>query len=157
MAKEYVWKLPTEHGEKEITCEADGNKYHLYIGDAFIKTVYKNMSGNAEVELTIAGVPCIFVSFSDKPDLVVEGRMLGSGKLYEAEKRENGKNLATFGLIEIFIGIVALIVAVVMLFSSKDAFSGDFTYIVSYLPSFIIPIAFIIFGAIEIYNVNKEK
>jgi hypothetical protein len=83
--------------------------------------------------------------------------MLGSGKLYEAEKRENGKNLATFGLIEIFIGIVALIVAVVMLFSSKDAFSGDFTYIVSYLPSFIIPIAFIIFGAIEIYNVNKEK
>ena len=94
MAKEYVWKLPTENGEKEITCEADGNKYHLYIGDVFIKTVYKNMSGDADVELTIAGVPCRFVAFSDQPDIVVDGRMIGSGKLYESIKRENNKNLA---------------------------------------------------------------
>ncbi len=149
MAKEYVWKLPTENGEKEITCEADGNKYHLYIGDAFIKTVFKNMSGNAEVEMTIAGVPCIFVSVADKPDLVVDGRMLGSGKLYEAEKRENSKNLATFALIEIFIGIAALIAFVVWSISKENFFS--------YIPSFIIPIAFIIFGAVELYNINKKK
>ena len=70
MSKEYSWKLPTENGEKEVTCEADGNKYHIYLGDAFIKTVFKNMSGNADVELTIAGVPCRFVAFSDVPDLV---------------------------------------------------------------------------------------
>ena len=41
MAKEYTWKLPTENGEKEVTCEVDGNKYHLYVGDAFVKTVFK--------------------------------------------------------------------------------------------------------------------
>ena len=28
MAKEYSWKLATENGEKEVTCEADGNKYY---------------------------------------------------------------------------------------------------------------------------------
>ena len=65
MSKEYSWKLPTETGEKEVTCEVDGNKYHIYIGDAFVKTVFKNMSGGADVELTIAGVPCRFVSFAD--------------------------------------------------------------------------------------------
>ena len=156
MAKEYVWKLPTENGEKEVTCEADGNKYHLYIGDAFIKTVFKNMSGNAEVELTIAGVPCIFVSIADKPDLVVDGRMLGSGKLYEAEKRENSKNLATFALVEIFIGIAALIVGIVMAVSDGNVLS-DWTHFISYVPSFIVPIAFIIFGAVELYNINKKK
>ena len=157
MGKEYVWKLPTENGEKEITCEADGNKYHLDSGDAFIKTVFKNMSGNAEVDLTIAGVPCKFVSLADKPDLVVDGRMLGSGNLYKTEKCENEKNLITFALIEIFIGIAALIVAIVMAFSDKNVFSGDWTYFASYAPSFIIPIAFIIFGSVEIYNINKRK
>ena len=149
MAKEYIWKLNTEAGEKEITCEADGNKYHIYLGDAFITTVYKNMSGNADVELTLGGVPCRFVSFSDKPDLVVDGRMIGSGKLYEAEKRENNKNIATFALVEILIGVIAL-VAFIVWSVSKNSF-------LSYIPSFAIPVVFIIFGAYELYNLNKKK
>ncbi len=149
MAKEYVWKLPTENGEKEVTCEADGNKYHIYIGDAFIKTVYKNMSGNADVELTIAGVPCRFVSFSDKPDLVVDGRMIGSGKLYETEKSNSRKNAATFAVGEIFVGIFAFILAAVWSFQKAD--------IVMHLPAFAISLVFIIFGAVELYNLNKEK
>ena len=149
MAKEYIWKLPTENGEKEITCEADGNKYHIYIGDAFVKTVYKNMSGNTDVELTLGGVPCRFVSFSDKPDLVVDGRMLGSGKLYEAEKAENRKNLATFAICEIFVGLLGFLFYVLWL-NPK----GNFT---SYLPALAISLVFIIFGAVELYNINKKK
>jgi hypothetical protein len=149
MAKEYVWKLPTENGEKEVTCEADGNKYHIYIGDAFIKTVYKNMSGNADVELTIAGVPCRFVSFSDKPDLVVDGRMIGSGKLYETEKSNSRKNAATFAVGEIFAGIFAFILAAVWSFQKAD--------LVMHLPAFAISLVFIIFGAVELYNLNKKK
>ena len=149
MSKEYVWKLPTEKGEKEITCEADGNKYHIYVGDAFVKTVYKNMSGNAEAELTLAGVPCIFVALSDKPDLVVDGRMLGSGKLYEAEKRENNKNLATWAVGEIIVGLFALILAVVWAVQN--------TNFVSYIPAFAIAVVIIVFGAVELYNINKKK
>lgn len=149
MSKEYTWKLATENGEKEVTCEVDGNKYHIYVGDAFVKTVFKNMSGGADVELTIAGVPCRFVSFSDKPDLVVDGIMLGSGKSYEAQKREDGKSAATVALCEIFIGLIAL-VAFMAWSISKDSF-------VNYLPSFLIPIVFIIFGAVELYNINKKK
>jgi hypothetical protein len=149
MAKEYTWKLPTENGEKEVTCEVDGNKYHLYVGDAFVKTVFKNMSGGADVELTIAGVPCRFVSFSDKPDLVVDGIMLGSGKSYETEKKADGKNAATFAIFEIVIGLIAL-VAFIAWSVANDSFR-------SYLPSFLIPIVFIIFGAVELYNINKKK
>ena len=149
MSKECTWKLPTENGEKEVTCEVDGNKYHIYIGDAFVKTVFKNMAGGADVELTIAGVPCRFVSFADKPDLVVDGKMLGSGKSYEAEKREDGKNAAAFAIGEIFIGLIAL-VAFIAWAISKDSF-------VSYLPSYLIPIVFIIFGAVELYNIHKKK
>ena len=149
MAKEYVWKLPTENGEKEITCEADGNKYHLYIGDVFIKTVYKNISGDADVELTIAGVPCRFVAFSDKPDIVVDGRMIGSGKLYESIKRENNKNLATWAMIEILMGVLGFVFYVLLL-NPK----GNFT---SYIPAFAVCLLFIIFGAVELYNLNKKK
>ena len=149
MSKEYIWKLPTENGEKEITCEVDGNKYHIYVGDAFVKTVFKNMSGNAEEELTLAGVPCIFVSFADKPDLVVDGKMLGSGKDYEAEKIVHSKNSATFAIGEIFFGIVAIIIGLAMGVSDKN--------FVSYLPLLIIPVTFIIFGSVELYNLNKKK
>ena len=149
MSKEYSWKLPTENGEREVTCEADGNKYHIYVGDAFVKTVFKNMSGGADVELTIAGVPCRFVSFADKPDLVVDGVMLGSGKSYEEEKRADGKNAATFAVCEILIGIIALAA-----FIAWSASKGNF---VSYIPSFLIPVVFIIFGAVELYNINKKK
>ena len=149
MSKEYSWKLPTENGEKEVTCEADGNKYHIYVGDAFVKTVFKNMSGGADVELTIAGVPCRFVSFADKPDLVVDGVMLGSGKSYDEEKRAEGKSAATFAICEIFIGLIAL-VAFIVWSISRDSFF-------SYIPSFLIPVVFIIFGAVELYNINKKK
>ena len=149
MSKEYSWKLPTENGEREVTCEADGNKYHIYVGDAFVKTVFKNMSGGADVELTIAGVPCRFVSFADKPDLVVDGVMLGSGKSYEEEKRADGKNAATFAVCEILIGIIALAA-----FIAWSASKGNF---VSYIPSFLSPVVFIIFGAVELYNINKKK
>jgi hypothetical protein len=94
---------------------------------------------------------------ADKPDIVVDGRMLGSGTLYETEKKENEKNLITFALIEILIGIAALVVAVMMAFSGENMKSGDMTYLVSYIPAFIIPIAFIIFGAVEIHNINNKK
>ena len=149
MAKEYSWKLATENGEKEVTCEADGNKYHVYLGDAFIKTVYKNMSGNADVELTIAGVPCRLVVFSDKPDLVVDGKMLGSGKLYETEKSNSRKNAATFAVGEIFAGIFAFILAAVWSFQARD--------VVKHIPAFAVSLMFIIFGIVELYNINKEK
>ena len=149
MSKEYSWKLPAANGEKEVTCEADGNKYHIYVGDAFVKTVFKNMSGGADVELTIAGVPCRFVSFADVPDIVVDGVMLGSGKSYEAEKNIYSKNSAAFAIGEIIIGLVALI-AFIAWSISKDSF-------VTYIPSFLIPIVFIIFGVVELYNINKKK
>ena len=149
MAKEYSWKLATENGEKEVTCEADGNKYHVYLGDAFVKTIYKNMSGNADVELTIAGVPCRFVVFSDKPDLVVDGRMIGSGKLYESEKSKLRQNLATWAIVEIMAGLFALVLSIVWSFQARD--------VVKHIPAFAVSFMFIIFGAVELYNINKKK
>ena len=149
MGKEHIWKLATENGEKEVTCQEDGNKYHIYIGDAFVKTIFKNMSGNADVELTLGGVPCRFVSFADKPDLVVDGKMIESGKMYEEEKSRSRKNIATWAICEILLGIIAL--AMFVFWSvSKNNF-------VSYIPSFIIPVMFIVFGAYELYNLNKKK
>lgn len=149
MGKEHIWKLAAENGEKEITCQEDGNKYHIYIGDAFVKTVFKNMSGNADVELTLGGVPCRFVSFADKPDLVVDGKMIESGKLYEEEKSKAGKNAATFAIFEILIGLFGFVLSVVWTIQR-----ANFT---SHIPTFAISLLFIIFGAVELYNLNKKK
>ena len=149
MAKEYIWKLQTESGEKEVTCVPDGSKYHIYIGDAFVTSVFKNMSGNADVELTLGGVPCRFVSFAEKPDLVVDGRLLSNGKSYETVKSDARKNAATVAAIEIMIGLIALVYAIF-----AYVIKGNFA---AAIPVLVIPLAFIIFGAWELYNLNNKK
>lgn len=149
MGKEYIWKLPTENGEKDITCQADGNKYHVYIGDAFVTTVYKDMSGNADTELTIAGVPCRLVAFSDKPDLVVGGKMIGSGKSYEEEKIRQRRNIATMGVLDIIVGLISFALALVWSIQRAN--------FVPQIPAFAISLVFIIFGLLEFYNLNKKK
>lgn len=151
MSKEYVWHLPVGDAEKEITCEMDGNKYFIYIGDAFVTTFYKNSSGDVDEEITLCGVPCRFVAFADKPDLLIEGTdvLLGSGKSYSQQKNARKKGNTVFAFAELFIGLFALAGTIAMSVS-KGSFAD-------YIFAFILPIAFIILGIFDLYNLNRKK
>ena len=149
MSKEYVWKLPVGGAEKEITCEASGNKYFLYVGDAFVDTYYKNTAGDVDVEVTLCGVPCRFVSLGDKPDLVVDGVMLSSGKDYAAEKAKHTKANKGFALAEIVVGVFAL--ASLVLYA---ILKGNLTAL---LPVFVVPAGFIALGVYELLSAYKKS
>ena len=151
MSKEYTWKLPVGENEKEITCEMDGNKYFIYVGDAFITTFYKTSTGDVDEPITLCGIPCRFVAFNENPDLLVEGNdiLLGSGKSYSEQKASRKKANRIFALAEILIGLFAL-TSFIILAITKDAFTA-------YIPAYVIPLAFIILGAWELYNLNRKK
>ncbi len=148
MGKEYTWKLAVGETEKEISCEASGNKYFLYAGDTFVDTLYKNASGDVDEEVVLYGVTCRFVSFNDKPDIVVDGVMLSSGKAYEAEKAARTKNNKAFAVSEIVIGVFAL-AAFLIYAVVKNQLNLLF-------PTFIVPLAFIAFGVYELLSINKK-
>lgn len=149
MSKEYVWKLPVEGTEKEISCEASGNKYFLYVGDAFVDTFYKNASGDVDEEVTLCGVPCRFVSFGDKPDLVVDGVMLSSGKDYEKEKTARTKANKGFAVAEVVVGVFALASLIIY-----AIVKGNLTAL---LPVFVVPAGFIALGVYELLSAYKKS
>ena len=149
MSKEYVWKLPVEGTEKEISCEASGNKYFLYVGDAFVDTFYKNASGDVDEEVTLCGVPCRFVSFGDKPDLVVDGVMLSSGKDYEKEKTARTKANKGFAVAEVVVGVFALASLIIY-----ALVKGNLTAL---LPVFVVPAGFIALGVYELLSAYKKS
>jgi hypothetical protein len=149
MSKEYVWKLPVEGTEKEISCEASGNKYFLYVGDAFVDTFYKNASGDVDEEVTLCGVPCRFVSFGDKPDLVVDGVMLSSGKDYEKEKAARTKANKGFAVAEVVVGVFALASLIIY-----AIVKGNLTAL---LPVFVVPAGFIALGVYELLSAYKKS
>ncbi len=148
MGKEYTWTLTVGESEKEISCEASGNKYFLYAGDAFIGTYYKNTSGDLDEEVELYGVPCRFVSFNDKPDLVVDGIMLSSGKAYEEEKGKRTKSNKVFAYAEIVIGVFALAAFIIY-----AVVKGNLTLL---WPTFIVPLAFIALGIYELCSMGKK-
>ncbi len=149
MSKEYVWKLPVEGTGKEISCEASGNKYFLYVGDAFVDTFYKNASGDVDEEVTLCGVPCRFVSFGDKPDLVVDGVMLSSGKDYEKEKTARTKANKGFAVAEVVVGVFALASLIIY-----AIVKGNLTAL---LPVFVVPAGFIALGVYELLSAYKKS
>lgn len=149
MSKEYSWKLTVGGAEKEISCEASGNKYFLYAGDAFVDTYYKNASGDVDVEVVLYGIPCRFVSFGDKPDIVVDGVMLSGGKDYEKEKAARTKANKGFAVAEIVIGVFALAAFIIYAVVKNQ--------LTMLMPAFIVPLAFIAFGVWELCSMSKKR
>ncbi len=149
MGKEYTWKLTVGESEKEVSCEASGNKYFLYAGDAFVDTYYKNTSGDLDEEVVLYGVPCRFVSFNDKPDLVLDGVMLSSGKSYEEEKSKRTKSNKTFAYVEIVIGVFTLAAFIIYAIVKNN--------ITLLFPILVAPLAFIALGIYEICSITKKS
>lgn len=144
MAKEYTWTL----GEKEISCQESGNKYFIYEGEKFITTVYKKMFGIIDEELTLCGITCRFVVLNEKPDLAVDGTLLGSGGNYAEQKEKHRKSACAGAAAEIILGLAALCGLII--------FSVIKQNVLYYIPAFAVATIFCVFGGWEIWA-NRKK
>lgn len=144
MGKEYTWTV----GEKEISCQEDGNKYFIYEGDKFITTVYKKMFGIIDEEIELGGVTCRFVVLNEKPDVAVDGTFLDSGENYAEKKEKRRKNACAWAAAEIVISLAALAFLVVFAIINQR--------VKDYVPAFAAALIFCVFGVWEMWS-NRRK
>jgi uncharacterized protein YacL (UPF0231 family) len=95
MKKEYTWDVTIDGENHRVSCNLAGNKYQIWVDDEELTVVYRQshrqMRNGLEREFSIGGKKCLFVVWDEKPDLVVEGMLLKSGKDYFQEKAKRKK------------------------------------------------------------------
>lgn len=112
MAKEYSWVVTADGLEHRVTCSLAGNRYQIWVDDEDLTTVYLQTGKKAryglEQKLQIGGKTCLFVVWDQRPDLVVDGKMVQSGKDYDAEKAKRKKGMLRVSWIMFAFGIAIL-------------------------------------------------
>ena len=115
MAKCYVWHMTIDGAVHRVDCVPKGNKYVLYLDDGFLTNVYRKSVGlpDLEIPLTICDKACSFIVWDQKPDLVVDGILLGRGMDHQQAKMKRQKDHQTVYRIIFWIGLMILAFAAV--------------------------------------------
>jgi hypothetical protein len=113
--REHTWDVTIDGVQHEVYCRFEGNRYVLYADDDHVANIYRKsthtMWQGMEEPVTICGKPCIFIVWDEKPDIVVDGRIVGRGISYEkALKKKNSGFLVGY---RIFFWVGVLLVSVV--------------------------------------------
>ncbi len=117
--REHTWNVTIDGVQHEVYCRFEGNRYVLYADDDHVANVYRKsvhtMWQGMEEPVVMFGKPCIFIVWDEKPDIVVDGRIIGRKISYEkALKRKNNQNVIAYGVV-FFSGILLLLVLTILL------------------------------------------
>ena len=112
--REHTWDVTVDGVEHQVYCRFEGNRYVLYADDDHVANVYRKsvhtMWQGMEEPVTMFGKPCSFIVWDEKPDIVVDGRIIGRGISYEkALKRKDSRLKIAYGAV-FYSGILLLIV-----------------------------------------------
>ena len=115
MGKEYTWNVTVAGVTHRVSCVTANNKYQIFVDDDFLTNVYrKSVRAMAreglEEGLDICGKECLFLVWDEKPDLVVDGVLLGQGIDFASakEKRFKGAKLVYRCVFWIGVALLAL-------------------------------------------------
>ena len=124
MGKEWHWGIELEGRPCEITCVEENNKYLLYLGDDYVKSIYRKFlvsEVNAVDEaVQIGGKTFRFVVWDGEPDLVLGGVFLRSGREYPAQRRKRSLLWLVCGWVLIVISALAILSFVMLLCLGED-------------------------------------
>jgi hypothetical protein len=119
MAKEYFWDVTIDGEPHQLYCSFTGNKYVLYVDDDHIANVYRKsvatMWHGMEEPVTICGKECLFLVWDEKPDFVIDGRLIGKNIDYEKALKKKNNSLFTAYRIVFGAGLLLLTLLVVLI------------------------------------------
>ena len=120
--REHTWNVTIDGVQHEVYCRFEGNRYVLYADDDHVANVYRKsahtMWYGMEEPVTMFGKPCIFIVWDEKPDIVVDGRIIGRGVDYEKALAKKN-NRPSLGYWIIFWAGVFLLLVVAALVLTK--------------------------------------
>lgn len=135
MAKEIVWNVLIDGMQYRITCENTGNKYIIHCDDDFVKNIYREGAGfsadHPEEPLTIHGKDCLFVVWDGKPDLVVDGMMLGRSIDYQKALTKRIKDFGLCYRIIFCCGAALLTLGVLLLVFGSEQMHDAHTFLIA--------------------------
>ena len=104
MAKELKWVAEIDGKTFEVSCVTQTSLFDVYVNEELAIRVPRKMKhddSDSEYDLTIGGKRCQFVIYDGKPDLCVDGILLGAqAELDYLERRSRKRRLfAGMGLI----------------------------------------------------------
>ena len=103
---EYIWKAEIDGAVHEIRCVPQTSLFDVYVNEELAIKVprkLKHDDSDSEYDLTIGGKRCQFVVYDGKPDLCVDGILLG---VEEEMARKDHRNR----LVKIFGGAALILV-----------------------------------------------
>lgn len=117
--REYLWKVTVEGVEHRISCSVEGNRYVLYADDDHVANIYRKsartMWYGLEESVTMFGKRCTFVVWDEKPDVAVDGVLIGSGVDYQqALVKKNARKLVGYR-VAFWCGILLIAVLVALI------------------------------------------
>ena len=104
MAKDLKWNVIIDGAEHVVSCVTQTSLYDVYVDDELVIRVprkMKNDDSDSEYDLNVAGKRCQFVIYDGKPDLCVDGILIGAqDELDRLDRRSRRRRLfAGMGLI----------------------------------------------------------
>jgi len=104
LAKDLKWNVIIDDAEHVVSCVTQTSLYDVYVDDELVIRVprkMKNDDSDSEYDLTVAGKRCQFVIYDGKPDLCVDGILIGAqDELDRLDRRSRRRRLfAGMGLI----------------------------------------------------------
>ena len=116
MKREFQWKVTLDGVPHRVYCRFAGDRYVLYADGVYETEILRKsahtMWDGMEQPVTLFGKECIFVVWDEKPDVVIDGRLIGRKRNYvKAQKRRGNRIFVGYGIL---FGACALVFVLVM-------------------------------------------
>ncbi len=104
MKREFLWTVLVNGVSHQVGCRFAGDRYELYADGVFAGEILRKslstMWDGMEEPIRLFGVDCLFVVLDETPDLVVDGRMIGRNRIYEAVlRRKDNRVYLGYGIL----------------------------------------------------------
>jgi hypothetical protein len=119
MKREFIWKVTLHGVPHEVYCRFAGDRYILYADGVYTAEIMRQSTSTMwygmEEPVTLFGEQCLFVVWDEKPDLVIDGRLIGRKHNYEKSKKRMGNRiLVGYGIllgvcVSVFVLVICLL------------------------------------------------
>ena len=127
MEKQLTWETEVGGVVYTVTCEKQKTLFDVYVdGELAIKVPrkMKNDDSDSEYDLRIGGKRCQFVVYDGKPDLCVDGILLGAERELQQEEVRNRRRKIICGIMAVLASTYATYLWFVFEAAGNPIFGG---------------------------------
>jgi len=151
MEKQQKWEVTIDGQEYTVTCVTMKTLFEIYVDGDLVMNVPRKMrndDSDSEYDIRIGGKRCQIVVYDGKPDLCVDGILIGAQREMDQKERRNRRLMILGGLLSIMMSSYATFLWVIYEIGGNPIFGGVLS---------LIFIQFFFFGGIVLILAALRK